>query len=204
MRSDAGQCVNVEVSMREKGVSWILHELVRDRQTKAHASDAMDVDEIKLEVPKTATSAPGSTVQPKRTVDLESMAFSRSGHLVSNKKSKLPDGSFKRTKKGYEEIHVPAPKHKPIVDGELVPISDLPPWAREAFTVPRLNRVQSKIYPIAFGTDDPILFCVPTGAGKTNVAMLTILNELSEYHDEATGTFDLDAFKVIYVAPMKA
>ena len=34
--------------------------------------------------------------------------------------------------------------------------------------------------------------------------MLTILNELGKYRDEETGTFDLDAFKIIYVAPMKA
>lgn len=34
--------------------------------------------------------------------------------------------------------------------------------------------------------------------------MLTILNEMSKYRDEATGTFDLDSFKIIYVAPMKA
>lgn len=168
MRSDADERVNVEVAMREKGVGWILRELAGDRQTKARA-DAMDVDEQSNRpesVPKTATLAPGSTVQPKRTVDLESMAFSQGGHLMSNKKCKLPDGSFKRARKGYEEIHVPAPKQKPVTDGELVPISDLPEWSRQAFTVPKLNRIQSKLYPVAFGTDEPILLCAPTGAGK--------------------------------------
>ena len=34
--------------------------------------------------------------------------------------------------------------------------------------------------------------------------MLTVLNELSKNRDEETGTFDLDAFKIVYVAPMKA
>ena len=34
--------------------------------------------------------------------------------------------------------------------------------------------------------------------------MLTILNELGKYRDEETGSFDLDAFKIVYVAPMKA
>ncbi|KAJ7271901.1 Sec63 Brl domain-containing protein [Mycena haematopus] len=205
-RSDADERVNVEVAMREKGVGWILRELAGDRQaTKAKPSDAMDVDdEGQRNVPKTATLAPGSTLQPKRTVDLESMAFSQGGHLMSNKKCKLPEGSFKRAKKGYEEIHVPAPKKKNIPDTELVPISDLPAWARPAFTVPKLNPVQSKVYPIAFGTDEPILLCAPTGAGKTNVAMLTILNELGKYRDEETGAFDLAAFKIVYVAPMKA
>lgn len=166
MRSDADERVNVEVAMREKGVGWILRELAGDKQAKAAESDAMDIDEAKPQVPKTATLAPGSTVQPKRVIDLESMAFSQGGHLMSNKKCKLPEGSFKRSKKGYEEIHVPAPKSKPAADNELVPISSLPVWAREAFTVPRLNRVQSKLFPIAFGTDEPILLCAPTGAGK--------------------------------------
>ncbi|KAI0070649.1 Sec63-domain-containing protein [Panus rudis PR-1116 ss-1] len=206
MRSDADERVNVEVAMREKGLGWILRELSGDRKTKARAPDAMDVDEKpKVEVPKTATLAPGSTVQPKKMVDLDSMAFSQGAHLMSNKKCKLPEGSFKRAKKGYEEIHVPAPKRKEVKEGELVPISALPPWAQEGFKgIKNLNRVQSKLYPIAFGTDEPLLLCAPTGAGKTNVAMLTILNELSKYRDEATGTFDLDAFKIIYVAPMKA
>ncbi|KAF7305029.1 putative ATP dependent RNA helicase [Mycena kentingensis (nom. inval.)] len=206
MRSDADERVNVEVAMREKGVGWILRELAGDRKAgKAKPSDAMDVDEpAKQEVPKTATLAPGSTLQPKRTVDLESMAFSQGGHLMSNKKCKLPEGSFKRARKGYEEIHVLPPKKKAIPDTDLVPIANLPAWARPAFTVPRLNPVQSKLYPIAFGTDEPILLCAPTGAGKTNVAMLTVLNELGKHRDEETGNFDLDAFKIVYIAPMKA
>ena len=34
--------------------------------------------------------------------------------------------------------------------------------------------------------------------------MLTILNELGKYRDEETGAFDLDALKIVYIAPMKA
>ncbi|KAL4073668.1 putative RNA helicase [Scleroderma citrinum] len=203
IRSEADDRVNVEVAMREKGVGWILRELVGDRQKKPTHDDAMDVDKPAV-VPKTATLSPGSTVQPKHAVDLESLAFSQGGHLMTNKKCKLPDGSFKRSRKGFEEIHVPAPPKKPVDDNELVPIEKLPEWARAAFTVPRLNRVQSKLFPIAFGTDEPILLCAPTGAGKTNVAMLTILNELAKHRDEEAGKFALDNFKIVYIAPMKA
>ncbi|KAH8119267.1 Sec63-domain-containing protein [Phellopilus nigrolimitatus] len=209
VRSDADERVNVEVAMREKGVGWILRELAGDRKARAAAAgDAMDVDEkatAQQAVPKTGTLAPGSTAQPRRILDLEGMAFSQGGHLMSNKKCKLPEGSFKRSKKGYEEIHVPAPKKKDIEPSELVPVSSLPVWAQAAFTgMKTLNRVQSKLYPVAFGQDDPILLCAPTGAGKTNVAMLTFLNELSKVRDEETGEFDLDSFKIVYVAPMKA
>lgn len=171
MRSDADERVNVEVAMREKGVGWILRELAGDRKTKTK-TEAMDVDappNVEA-VPKTGTLAPGSIVQPKAMVDLEGMAFSQGGHLMSNKKCKLPEGSFKRAKKGYEEIHVPAPKSKPTHDSELVLIESLPEWAREGFKGYRnLNRIQSKLYPVAFGTDEPILLCAPTGAGKVSI-----------------------------------
>ena len=87
--------------------------------------------------------------------------------LMSNKKCKLPEGSFKRARKGYEEIHVPAPKKAPVEPSDLVPIASLPTWAQEGFKgIKNLNRVQSKLYPIAFGTDEPLLLCAPTGAGK--------------------------------------
>ncbi|CEL57890.1 pre-mRNA-splicing helicase BRR2 [Rhizoctonia solani AG-1 IB] len=204
-RSDDNERANIEVAMREKNVGWILKALAGGRTTRANG-DAMDVDpKLTKNVPTTATLAPGSTIQPRKTVDLEGMAFSQGGHLNSNKKVKLPEGSFKRTKKGYEEIHIPEPKPRPAVPGELVEISRLPTWAQEAFPgMPTLNRVQSKLFPVAFGQDDPLLLCAPTGAGKTNVAMLTILNELAKSRDEETGTFDLDSFKIVYVAPMKA
>ncbi|KAH9911636.1 Sec63 Brl domain-containing protein [Fomitopsis serialis] len=147
----------------------------------------------------------GYAYLPKATVDLEGMAFSHGGHLMSNKKCKLPEGSFKRSKKGYEEIHDPAPKQKPLAPDELVPVTALPEWAQQEFSdMKNLNRVQSKLYPVTFGTDEPLLLCAPTGAGKTSVAMLTVLNELGKHRDEQTGAFDLDSFEIVYVAPMKA
>jgi len=59
------------------------------------------------------------------------------------------------------------------------------------------------VAPTALDTSENILMCAPTGAGKTNVAMLAILHTLSLYRDAATGAIDVDKFKIIYVAPMK-
>ncbi len=45
--------------------------------------------------------------------------------------------------------------------------------------------------------------CAPTGAGKTNVAMLCMLHEIG-LHRRDDGSIDRNAFKIVYVAPMKA
>jgi ATP-dependent helicase YprA (DUF1998 family) len=66
-----------------------------------------------------------------------------------------------------------------------------------------LNRIQSKLAEVCLHSDENVLLCAPTGAGKTNVAMLTILREIGK-HIEEDGTIRADEFKVIYVAPMKS
>ena len=74
-------------------------------------------------------------------------------------------------------------------------------WAKSAFPgVKRLNKLQSALFEVAFKTNENMLVCAPTVRGKTNVAMLTVLREMS-LHIES-GVLDRDAFKI--VAPMKA
>ena len=65
---------------------------------------------------------------------------------------------------------MPAPKQKTVDQVKSVSIADVPYWACEAFSG-NLNRIQSVLYPVAFGQDDPILLCAPTGAGKVSRAM---------------------------------
>ncbi len=105
---------------------------------------------------------------------------------------------------GYEEVHVPALKPKEFAAGEkLMPVSDLPSWAQPAFKgMQTLNRIQSRVADTALFGVDNMLLCAPTGAGKTNVAMLAILHELGQHMNE-DGTIKLNDFKVVYVAPMK-
>lgn len=130
---------------------------------------------------------------------------------MTNKKCILPEKSFKLSKKGYEEIHVPAPEGKSLEAGErLLPIKELPRWAQPAFQgFNSLNRIQSKLAPVALENDENILLCAPTGAGKTNVALLSMLqvigNNLKSDENESSGLqVNLEAFKIVYIAPMKA
>ena len=58
-----------------------------------------------------------------------------------------------------------------------------------AFTVKTLNLVQSEPYPIAFGTDEPISLCAPTGAGKVYFLLLSLTIYLF-YHLDKCGHVD--------------
>jgi len=152
-----------------------------------------------------AVPEPGKARVGRNVLDLETLAFQAGGHLMANKKCQLPSGSFRVQKKGYEEVHVPALKPKPFAEEEaLVPVDSMPEWARPAFKgMKTLNRVQSRVYNCALFSADNMLLCAPTGAGKTNVAMLTMLHEIGMQRS-ADGDIALDAFKIVYVAPMKA
>jgi len=44
--------------------------------------------------------------------------------------------------------------------------------------VKKLNLVQSRVYESAMLSSENLLLCAPTGAGKTNVALMTILHEM--------------------------
>lgn len=142
----------------------------------------------------------------RQFLDLDSLVFQQGGLLMANKKCELPVGSYRNHKKGYEEVHVPALKPRPLDPGEeLVKISSIPEWARPAFSgMTQLNRVQSKVYETALFSPENILLCAPTGAGKTNVAMLTILQQIALNRNEDDGTFNHNNYKIVYVAPMKA
>lgn len=57
-----------------------------------------------------------------------------------------------------------------------------------------LNRIQSVVFEAAYNSNENLLICAPTGAGKTNIAMLTILHELKQHLIQ--GVIKKDEFKV--------
>ncbi|GAX76248.1 hypothetical protein CEUSTIGMA_g3692.t1 [Chlamydomonas eustigma] len=116
----------------------------------------------------------------------------------------LPKGTSRKTFKGYEEVHVPPAKSlPPATEGELVKISELEDWAQLPFKgYKTLNRIQSRIFNTAYNSNENILVCAPTGAGKTNIAMITVLREVSQ--NIRHGVIQKADFKIVYVAPMKA
>ncbi|KAL7275807.1 putative steryl acetyl hydrolase mug81 [Rhizina undulata] len=130
------------------------------------------------------------------------------------KRYALPLGSTRKEEKLYEEITIPAARVGTVKAGEkLVYIKEMDMLCQQTFKgYKSLNRMQSLVYPVAYKTNENMLICAPTGAGKTDAAMLTVLRTIAMNCDPspmenpmASGLIcQKDDFKIIYVAPMKA
>ena len=183
----------------------ILNQLEGEEDTEANENDKNN---------KSAKSHQGMAEEEEananatswESLNLDEMAFANGSHFMANKRCQLPDGSYRKQEKGYETVHVPALKPKSFNDDEkLVPIETLPTYAQPAFEgFKTLNRVQSKLSQTCLHSDENLLLCAPTGAGKTNVAMLSILREVGKHIDETTGNIRAEEFKIVYIAPMKS
>ncbi|KAF1999651.1 Sec63-domain-containing protein [Amniculicola lignicola CBS 123094] len=139
-----------------------------------------------------------------------------SGNKLSaiGKKYALPPGSKHDDHPTYEEHTIPAAAVGTLgVGRKLVEINSMDGLCQHTFKgYKSLNRMQSLVYPVAYSTSENMLICAPTGAGKTDAAMLTILNTIGkniipnpiEHPDATNFTVLSEDFKIIYVAPMKA
>lgn len=187
--------------MKSLGLDSLLAEFGEPvpKKRKVEKDDVLDLKRAKVD-----------EVREPKIVDLEGLVFDQGSHLMANAKITLPKGSYQQNKKLYDVITVPAPPGPPSLESSnerLVSISEMPEWAQAAFPsgeTQALNRIQSKIYPKAFESDENLLLCAPTGAGKTNVAMLSVLRMIANHRNADTGRLDLKSFKAVYVAPLKA
>ncbi|GJR70716.1 DExH-box ATP-dependent RNA helicase DExH12-like protein [Tanacetum coccineum] len=84
------------------------------------------------------------------------------GLFMANKKYELPVRSYMKQKQGYKEVYLPALEPKPLAaDEKLALIKNMP--------------------------TDNILLSAPTGAGKTIVVMLTILQQIVHVLNDERG-----------------
>ncbi len=98
-----------------------------------------------------------------------------------------------------EEIVIPhTSSPPPAVGEERVRVKELDEIAQMAFSGTKaLNRIQSVVFDAAYYTNENLLVSAPTGSGKTNIAMLTVLHEIKSNIDSA-GVIKRDKFKVRY------
>ena len=111
----------------------------------------------------------------------------------------LPLGTEHSSTASWEEFCVPPSEHGSQRAQEIT-LVDIRRCGDavldEAYATYRvLNKMQSIVFPTAFGSNENMLVCAPTGAGKTDVALLCILRCLKQRPQ---------GWRVVYVAPMKA
>lgn len=123
---------------------------------------------------------------------------------IAGLKISLPEGFKKSSDTIMEEVYIPASDPAPPeVGAKLFPTSKFDEIGQIAFKgCKTLNRIQTVVYPVAYHSNENMLVCAPTGAGKTNIAMLTVVHQIRQHIEN--GVIQKDKFKIVYIAPMKA
>ncbi|XP_058808781.1 activating signal cointegrator 1 complex subunit 3 [Phymastichus coffea] len=124
--------------------------------------------------------------------------------FISGKRIILPENVKRTDSQLCEQVDIPVPDLDPLTVGNnRVQISSLDEIGQMAFKgVESLNRIQSIVFDAAYHTNENLLICAPTGAGKTNVALLSIVHQIKLHIDN--GILKTNDFKIVYIAPMKA
>nr|XP_053631811.1 activating signal cointegrator 1 complex subunit 3-like [Cherax quadricarinatus] len=123
---------------------------------------------------------------------------------IAGMKIALPEGFSRTNDNMKEEVEIPvSDPAPPDVGAKLFPVSELDKIGQMAFQgCKTLNRIQTVVYPVAYHSNENLLICAPTGAGKTNIAMLAVVHQVRQHIEN--GVIQKDKFKVVYIAPMKA
>ncbi|GAA5868240.1 hypothetical protein JCM8547_002290 [Rhodosporidiobolus lusitaniae] len=182
--------------------------------------DVPDVQEWMRIREEQLARGPGALVSGRRPAVEEAPQYpnvyissKNAGVNIGGQKMALPMGTLREQKEHYEEITIPAPRMVPFrFDEKLVPIKDLDVWGQRTFHAYKtLNRLQSIVFPVANKSNENMLVCAPTGAGKTDVALLTILRCLSTLSltpltssSQPPKLPPASQYKIVYVAPLKA
>ena len=126
--------------------------------------------------------------------------------MVGTNKVVLSAKTERKNEKDYEEFHIPAISNEENLPGDKrVKIASLDAIGRKIFhPYVALNRIQSLVFDRAYNNNDNLLICAPTGAGKTNIALLTIIRAIRQNLSERNVLAHAKTFKIVYIAPMKA
>uniref|UniRef100_A0A8U8B526 Activating signal cointegrator 1 complex subunit 3 n=1 Tax=Geospiza parvula TaxID=87175 RepID=A0A8U8B526_GEOPR len=176
-------------------------QAVEDGEGSGEGQMCFDPKELRMQRELALLNARSMPVLGRQREMTEAMKTSA---FIGGAKVFLPESVQRENNKMYEEVKIPHSEPMPIgIEEKIVYIKDLDEIGQLAFKgMKRLNRIQSIVFETAYNTNENMLICAPTGAGKTNIAMLTILHEIRQHVQH--GVIKKDEFKIVYVAPMKA
>ncbi|XP_070529039.1 activating signal cointegrator 1 complex subunit 3 isoform X2 [Cardiocondyla obscurior] len=203
--------MNKQVRKEEKK----LNKIANKRDVKYEAEEG-ELESVELQVKRQeALKASCAPLFPKKHVlerggqedfpyVFDSKANIKQKSIISGQKLLLAEDVKRKDSALCEEVYIPIPKQE-LIDVKTKPvlISSLDEIGQMAFNgIKTLNRIQSIVFNSAYNTNENLLICAPTGAGKTNVAMLTVVHQLKQNIQD--GQLEKNQFKIIYIAPMKA
>lgn len=149
------------------------------------------------------TLGPGGLAQSTRQ-DLKELQNSLmpEGSRAFHQSRGLPAGTIRESDDDWERVLIPPPSAS-ATDLPRLSIQESvePPMSRLFKGISTLNPMQSAVYPSAYQSLENLLVCAPTGAGKTNVALLAMAAHLKHTYWKRSSSLPP---KMIYIAPMKA
>ncbi|EGG24785.1 DEAD/DEAH box helicase [Cavenderia fasciculata] len=124
-------------------------------------NDLYDAEEFEQFIPNPKQNIPAN-LQPQtefkgKDLNVDAAMFS---------KVALPSNLIKKECGTHTEMTIPHSKPKPFAENEkLIPITDIDKRSRAAFgKIQSLNRIQSRVFDVAYKTNENLLICAPTGA----------------------------------------
>jgi len=124
----------------------------------------------------------------------------------------LPRNAIREQDNDMEKVILPAMRMDPKQVATRLKIAEIMDanCARAFEGTASLNPMQSKTFDVAFHSRDNMMVCAPTGAGKTNVAMLAVVAHFRDVGliggnggaNNGNGALDTGS-KAVYIAPMK-
>ncbi|CAG8452307.1 15922_t:CDS:10, partial [Dentiscutata erythropus] len=206
--------------MKKEHKKAMKHRSAEDEESLSAKILGFDVDKLRAIREQELRVANDLPLLPQRTTISDGFKHvfgkTQPGSVLSvyGTKYSLPSGTKQYSHTDNEEIIIPITEQAPqLKEQKLVTIGEMDYLCRGSFEKYKsLNCVQSIVYPVAYKKNDNMLICAPTGAGKTDIAMLAILRILYQYCDPKPSiasekqklTIRKNEFKVVYVAPMKA
>lgn len=87
--------------------------------SQMEVSNGLDKDSLKNSKPTEDEEMEDLFSEKAKMLDLDDLCFQQGSHFMANKRCQLPEGSFRKQRKGCEIIYVPALKPKPFDPDEV-------------------------------------------------------------------------------------